>query len=322
MKKTNTNTKNAKNKYDKTSNKKAKALTATEKKTLTAAITAMRNALKSFLVIGKNHHKVSRLIESEYGTVAAFCDTALGVSESYYYRQVRATDVYLVLEEAKIQPLPHAESVCRPVTLNVLDDLIKECPPKNVKGQKAETVLVDIWNRAITNKLNRLNKAKLPAGSRITAAEITKAKSDWKSLHSGTGKPEKNDPVKPSGKPEKKDLQNDHPELPDGLPSETPGSYSGPEKGHDSKAGTNTKDLTREELINKVAEQRTELAKLRKENAALALAARNNKADWHTAPLTKEVFEAGKKVVAAKCLETNDADKIAALADLEKIIFG
>ncbi len=202
-----------------------------------------------------------------------------------------------------------------------------------MSGKTPEKVLYEIWDIAGDAKAKKLGKDALPKGTKFTAAEVTAAKAAWKAKHmgSGSGTPGDNkDPkqVKPGkpGEPEKKDLVNDQPELPNGLPVETEGAYQvpakGAAKGPDSKVGTDTKDLTREELISKVAEQRTELAKLRKENAALALAARNNKADWQTAPLFKEIFEAGKKVVAAKCLESNDADKVSALADLEKIIFG
>jgi hypothetical protein len=298
-------------KADGTRETKQVTLTQDENKTLRSSITKIRNAFKSFVIIGQEHGRIQDLVLRKYKTMKSFIESELGMPESAYYKNVRAYDVYKALQSSGINPLPHVESVCRAVTLNV----ITEKATAMGIDKTPENILCEIWQNAVDTRTKKDGKKP----SRLTALDVGRAKEAWIKDHTETLKDA------PKGKQgASAQATNNVPTLPSGVSGlvsgEGPGKVTSGTTGRTPKeTPRETPDVSEKSFKAKFAEQRTELAKARKEAANLRTLVKAT--DWQTCDLFKEIFEVGKKAVVAKALETNDTDLINAVAKLEREVF-
>lgn len=295
-------------------------LNAAEKKTLTTLTNKIKAALKSFVTIGELYYQALPLIDKEWKTRKAWIETELAVSETHFYKQVRAYDVHQLLKEAGCSTLPHCESVCRELTAEVTFGKValkygrpadKEAEQK--VREKAKELTVMAWNFACENGKPTANKVF----------------DGWTKAINQAFPPAKED--KPGNKPGK---SSDKQDTPDPLTGKSPSEKTaailgaGPASGFsepvnpgakqplgDDKKVSEGVDLQKE--INRL---RTALSQSEEEKAKLALAVRQGQSDLLASKLAKEVFEAGIKAVKLSALSKKDEAKVKALDDLKKML--
>ena len=311
-------------------------LTKQETALISTTIKSMRTALKNFIVIGQGHEKVKDLVQIKYKSIKSFVEGELGISEVHYYRYVSAYEIHRIIQESGHTCLPHAESIVRDLSLKVLELMLKSSLPELVKGITVEKMVVDIWSMAYDKKAlgidygDKARKAtKEPTKKeldriKLTANEIFQARNAWKALHNGkvlhSAEPS-TDQTPKGNKVSDKSPDTREPELPV-QPKRA--AVQDSSKGNTLGSTPNAPDVSDKDLASKFAENRTELAKTRAKVAQLETALKAGKTvhDWQTCDLFKEIWEAGKAVVQAKCLEASDSDKVAAIQTLEKEVFG
>ena len=299
-------------------------LTKQETALISTTVRAMKTALKNFIVIGQGHEKVKDLVQIKYKSIKSFVETELGISEVHYYRYVSAYEVHRIIQESGHICLPHAESTVRDLSLKNLDFILKDSLPELVKGITTEQMVVDVWNMAFDKKAygvdygDKKRKAtKEPTKKeldriKLTSNEVFQARTAWRALHSAP-------PSKENTPPKGNKIGDSEPD------TSTPDLPVQPKRAavqDSSKVGA--PEVPEKDLAAKFAESRTELAKTRAKVAQLETALKSGKpvSDWATCELFKEIWEAGKAVVQARCLEAADSDKVEAIQTLEKEVFG
>lgn len=289
-------------------------LTATEKKTLASLTSKIKAALKSFVTIGELYYRALPLIDREWKTRKAWIETELAVSETHFYKQVRAYDVYQLLKEAGCSVLPHCESVCRELTAEVTFGkvAIKYGRPsdKEAEGkvrEKARELTVQAWNFAC--------EAGKPTANKVVEG--------WtKAINKAFPPAEEDKPDKPN-QPEQTDplAEKSPAEKTAAILGVGPASgFSESDQGAKQPSGDEKKNLEGVDLQKEINRLRTALSQSEEERARLALAVRQGQSDLLASKLAKEVFEAGIKAVKLSALSKKDEAKVKALDDLRKML--
>lgn len=295
-------------------------LNAAEKRTLASLTNKIKAALKSFVTIGELYYKALPLIDKEWKTRKAWIETELGVSETHFYKQVRAYDVYRLLKEAGCSVLPHCESVCRELTSEVTFGKValKYGRPADKEAEqkvrdKAKELTIQAWNLACENGKPTANKV-FDGWTKAINKAFPQAKED-----------------KPGNKPGK---SSDKQDTPDPLAGKSPAEKTaailgaGPASGFSESvsqgakhpSGDDKKNLEGADLQKEINRLRTALSQSEEERAKLVLAVRQGQSDLLASKLAKEVFEAGIKAVKLSALSKKDEAKVKALDDLRKML--
>lgn len=298
-------------------------LSATEKKQLTSLTNKIKAALKSFVTIGELYYQALPLIDKEWKTRKAWIETELAVSETHFYKQVRAYDVYQLLSKAGCPVLPHCESVCRELTAEVTFGkvAIKYGRPADKEAEqkvrdKAKELTIQAWNFACEN-------------GKPTANKVVEG---WTKAINQAFPPVKED--KPGNKPGK---SSDKPVSPDPMAGKSPAektaailgasptsglseSTNSVSPGAKQPSGDDKKIPGGVDLQKEINRLRTALSQAEEEKAKLALAVRQGQSDLLTSKLAKEVFEAGIKAIKLSALSKKDESKVKALDDLRKML--
>lgn len=294
-------------------NKQSK-LNATEKRTLASLTNKIKAALKSFVTIGELYYQALPLIDKEWKTRKAWIETELGVSETHFYKQVRAYDVYQLLSKAGCSVLPHCESVCRELTAEVTYGkvAVKYGRPADKEAEnkirsKAKELTIQAWGFACESGKPTANKVVEGWTKAINKAFPVKEDKPGKS----SDKPVSPDPLAGKSPAEKTAAI---------LGAGPASGFSEPTTGTKAPSGDEKKVSEGADLQKEINRLRTALSQSEEERAKLALAVRQGQSDLLASKLAKEVFEAGIKAVKLSALSKKDEAKVQALDDLKKML--
>lgn len=301
-------------------------LNAKEKRTLASLTNKIKAALKSFVTIGELYYQALPLIDRGWAARKSWIEIELGVSETHFYKQVRAFDVYQLLSRAGCPILPHCESVCRELTSEVTFGKValKYGRPadKEAEGkirERARELTIQAWKLACENGKPTANRV-VDGWAKAINQAFPQAKEDKPGNKPGKSSDKPNQPIQPEQTDPlagKSSAEKTAAILGAGPAS---GFSESVNQGAKQPSGDEKKNLEGADLQKEINRLRTALSQSEEERAKLALAVRQGQSDLLASKLAKEVFEAGIKAVKLSALSKKDESKVKALDDLKKML--